>query len=91
MTQIPIIQYLPLTRPRATARLAREFARSGIMSILDLEDSAQDPFDMVVTRELKKEARNGLLRISEKRDWPGSTQIYVRINATSTDFFEEKW
>lgn len=89
MTQIPIIQYLPLTRPRATARLARELARSGIMSILDLEDSAQDPFDIVVTRELKQEARNGLLRISEKRDWPGSTQIYVRINATNTDFFEE--
>ena len=89
MTRMPVIQYLPLTRPRASARLAKKLAGSGVMSILDLEDSAQDPFDIGVTHELKREARNGLLRISEKRDWPASARMYIRINATSTDFFEE--
>jgi hypothetical protein len=89
MTKLPVIQYLPLTRPRATARLAKQLAGSGVMSILDLEDSAQDPFDIGVTRELKREARNGLLRISKKRDWSASARMYIRINATSTDFFEE--
>ena len=88
MTKLPVIQYLPLTRPRATARLAKQLAGSGVMSILDLEDSAQDPFDIGVTRELKREARNGLLRISKKRDWSASARMYIRINATSTDFFE---
>ena len=89
MNNIPLIQYLPLTRPRATARLAQALAGSGVMSILDIEDSAQDPFDIVVTRKLKEEARDGLIRISKKSGWPDSARIYVRINATNSDFFEE--
>ena len=45
MKDINIIQYLPLTHPRATLRFIKKFDAAGVMSILDLEDSAQDPFD----------------------------------------------
>ena len=89
MNDIPLIQYLPLTRPRATARLSQALAGSDVMSILDLEDSAQDPFDIMVTHKLKEGARDGLMRISKKSDWRNAARIYVRINATNSEFFEE--
>ena len=55
----PIIQYLPLTRPRACRRLLNKLNNKGVHAILDLEDSAQDPFDLEKTKTLKKEARRG--------------------------------
>ena len=52
-----LIQYLPLTHPKATMRFMKRLNNAGVMSILDLEDSAQDPFDEAKTSELKISSR----------------------------------
>ena len=49
MSDIAVIQYLPLTHPRATLRFVKKLNAKGVMSILDLEDSTQDPFDIEYT------------------------------------------
>ena len=53
MNDINIIQYLPLTHPRATLRLVKSLSAAGVMTILDLEDSAQDPFNKNSPKILK--------------------------------------
>ena len=53
MNDINIIQYLPLTHPRATLRLVKSLSAAGVMTILDLEDSAQDPFSKKLPKILK--------------------------------------
>jgi hypothetical protein len=60
-----------------------------VNAILDLEDSAQDPFDLARTSSLKKEARNGLLRISESFDKNYHSEIYIRINAMNSEYFND--
>ena len=47
MNKIPIIQYLPLTRPKAVKLYVKKLNKSNVMTILDLEDSAQNIFDKV--------------------------------------------
>ncbi len=89
MHKLSIIQYLPLTRPKATMRFIKKLDMASVMSILDLEDSAQDPFDLEETSKLKDDARNGLVIISEGCTWPVSSKIYVRLNATGSQYFEE--
>ena len=92
MKDTKIIQYLPLTHPRATLRFVKRLNAAGIMSILDLEDSAQDPFDKNATRELKINARKNFLELVGSKSWSGDEfdcSIYVRINSISTEFYEE--
>jgi citrate lyase beta subunit len=84
-----IIQYLPLTRSRATRRFLNKLDLRNVHAILDLEDSAQDPFDLEKTRELKKEARLGLLKISESFDENYRSKIYIRINSANSEYFNE--
>jgi len=87
--ELPIIQYLPLTRARATRKFLNKLNNKNVHAILDLEDSAQDPFDFDGTRELKKNARSGLLSISKSFEEELRSEIYIRINAMNTEFFEE--
>ena len=89
MHKISIIQYLPLTRPKATMRFIKKLDAAGIMSILDLEDSAQDPFDIQETNRLKEDARSGLVTISTGCTWPVSSKVYIRLNATSSEYFDK--
>jgi hypothetical protein len=89
MNKIPIIQYLPLTRPKATERYTRALNKSDVMVILDLEDSAQNPFNIKKTDQLKIQARNGLDSISKKSSFKPSCNTYIRINAINTKYFED--
>ena len=89
MKKIPIIQYLPLTRPKASRRLLKNFNPLNIGVILDLEDSAQNIFDYNQTCILKKEAREGLLSIASTFDSSYISPLYIRINSIDTDFFNE--
>lgn len=85
----PIIQYLPLTRSKASRRFFGRLNKKGVHVILDLEDSAQDPFDIEKTRLLKAEARKGLLNIAETFDEALQSKIYIRINAMTSEFFKD--
>jgi citrate lyase beta subunit len=92
MRDIHIIQYLPLSHPRATMRFVKRLSAAGVMCILDLEDSVQDPFDINLTIELKSNARKNFLAFVNDRTWHGNefeNPIYVRINSMSTEFFED--
>lgn len=89
MNPIPIIQYLPLTRPKATERFAKKLNKSNVMVILDLEDSAQNPFSIKETNKLKIQARCGLESISKSSTFIPSCKTYVRINSINTKYFEE--
>jgi citrate lyase beta subunit len=92
MKNINVIQYLPLTHPRATLRFVKKLSAAGVMSILDLEDSAQDPFDKDKTRDLKISARNNFFELVNSKAWTGDDfgrPIYVRVNSSSTEFFED--
>jgi citrate lyase beta subunit len=92
MNDIKVIQYLPLTHPRATLRLVKRLNAAGVMSILDLEDSAQDPFDKDKTRDLKINARNNFLELVNSKTWEGdefSRSIYIRVNSNKTNFFKD--
>jgi citrate lyase beta subunit len=84
-----IMQYLPLTRPRACQYFLNKLSRNGVHCALDLEDSAQDPFDLEKTKTLKKEARRGLLQISDTFEELLPTKIYIRVNSIDTEYFEE--
>lgn len=92
MNNLNIIQYLPLTHPRATLRFVKRLNAAGVMTILDLEDSAQDPFNVDITRTLKINARNNFLDLVNSKTWLGDEfahPIYVRVNSINTEFFEE--
>jgi citrate lyase beta subunit len=92
MSNMKVIQYLPLTHPRATLRFVKRLDAAGVMSILDLEDSAQDPFNEDKTRDLKVNARNNFLELVSSKTWEGnefSHSIYIRVNSDKTEFFEE--
>jgi citrate lyase beta subunit len=89
MKKIPIIQYLPLTRPKASRRLLKTFEIQNIGAILDLEDSAQNIFDYDETRILKNEARSGLLSIASTFNSTYRAPLYIRINSMDTEFFEK--
>lgn len=92
MSDIAVIQYLPLTHPRATLRFVKKLNAKGVMSILDLEDSAQDPFDIEKTRELKVNARTNFHALINSKTWQGdefNNPIYVRVNSSTTEFFED--
>jgi citrate lyase beta subunit len=89
MKNIPIIQYLPLTRARASLKFFKKLSDNNIHTILDLEDSAQDPFDENNTRMLKQTARNGLIEIAEKINWTPKAKIYIRINSAKSPYYDE--
>ncbi len=87
-SNFPIIQYLPLTRPRATRRFFNKLNKRGVHAIFDLEDSAQDPFDIEKTKFLKEEARNGLIKISDTFNNALESKIYIRVNSRSSEYFK---
>ena len=92
MNDINIIQYLPLTHPRATLRLVKNLSAAGVMTILDLEDSAQDPFSKKHTVDLKINARNNFFKIISSNNWDlrsFGVPLYVRVNAIDTEFFKD--
>lgn len=90
MKSISLIQYLPLSHPRASMRVVKQLSDKGVMSILDLEDSLQDPFNFNQTRILKKNAKENLINFIKKKKWninDFKKPIYIRVNATNTEFF----
>jgi len=92
MSDIKVIQYLPLTHPRATLKFVKRLDMAGVMSILDLEDSAQDPFDIEKTRNLKVNSRNNFQELVNSMIWQGdefNNPVYLRVNSTTTEFFED--
>ena len=86
---VQLIQYLPLTRPRATLKFLKSLNTRGINCILDLEDSAQDAFDVDKTNILKHEARVWLGYILERLESNISIEVYIRINSSTSRYYEE--
>jgi len=84
-----IMQYLPLTKARASYRILKKLDRNNVGTVLDLEDSAQDLFSVEKTAKLKEKARDGLRLISEKYDWDITSNIYVRVNPEGTPYYED--
>lgn len=89
MKKIPLIQYLPLTRPKAAKLFLKKLNKAKVMSILDLEDSAQDPFSRSRTAKLKVSARSGLELISKDANISCSTKVYIRINSSDSEFYND--
>ena len=92
MSDLRIIQYLPLTHPRATLKFVKRLGAVGVMSILDLEDSVQDPFDLDRTRDLKRNARSDFSALVRSKTWTEDefqAPIYIRVNSNFTEFFED--
>ena len=88
MNSLKIIQYLPLVRPRAIKKLIPLFSKKKINLILDLEDSAQDIFDIKKTNLLKKKSREGLSYLSSSfANYKFDCEIYIRINGIHTKYF----
>ena len=56
MKKIPITQYLPLTRSKASRKFLNKLNSSNVSAILDLEDSAQNIFDKDATTDVVKKA-----------------------------------
>jgi hypothetical protein len=70
----------------------RRLNSSGVTCILDLEDSAQDPFDEIVTANLKNNARSNFLNLASNSDtsaYKSSLPTFVRVNDMKTSFFED--
>lgn len=87
-----IIQYLPLTHPKATLRFMKRLNSAGVMCILDLEDSAQDPFNVEVTKNLKNDARSNFLHLAKNSNQDthrSSLPTFVRVNDMKTSFFKD--
>ena len=89
MKKIPLIQYLPLTRPKAAKLFLKKLTKAKVMSILDLEDSAQDPFSKSRTGKLKISARHGLELISKDSNISCSSNVYIRINSSDSEFYND--
>ena len=89
MKTIPIIQYLPLTRPKAVKLFLKRLDNANVMSILDLEDSAQDPFSNHETIKLKANARPGLDMISKQVHHSISSRLYIRINSVDSPYYDD--
>jgi citrate lyase beta subunit len=89
MKEIPIIQYLPLTRARASLKVFKKLDFNNVHVIFDLEDSAQDPFSRNNTNLLKKVARDGLIEIFSKINWRPKSKIYIRINSDKSTYYDE--
>ena len=89
MQKIPLIQYLPLTRPKAAKLFLKKLHKANVMSILDLEDSAQDPFSKSKTAVLKLNARAGLDLISKDSSINHTSKVYIRINAINSRYYKE--
>ena len=87
-----IFQYLPLTHTKATFRLVTKLHKHKVTSILDLEDSAQNPFSLNETEIIKSDARKNLISYIKSERFNNSdfqATPYIRINSISSKFFEE--
>ena len=85
-----LIQYLPLTHTRATFRMVHKLSKNNVICILDLEDSAQDPFSLKNTQIIKSQARDKLIEYvnSDRFDRNIKTKLYIRINGRHTPYFQ---
>jgi len=91
MSKSKLIQYLPLSHPKATMRMVRKLANNGIKAILDLEDSVQDPFDSKITKELKLAARKNFLDLISNEAFNEKVfheEIFLRINSIDSEYFD---
>lgn len=92
MTDFNLIQYLPLSHPRASMRVVKKLNSLGVMAILDIEDSVQDPFNINNTSKLKKEAKINFIKYAKDVEWAINdfeVPIYFRINSTKSKYFIE--
>lgn len=90
MKELNIIQYLPLSHPRASMRVLKKHDSFGVMTILDIEDSVQDPFNINNTAKLKKDAKINFINYAKDIVWDVSdfeVPIYFRINSIKSNFF----
>lgn len=81
-----IVQYLPLTRPNGTFHFVKKLGAKGIVTILDLEDTAKDVMSESRTEDLKLIALEGLKQIANK-DWTTVPSPYLRINGSNTKYY----
>ena len=84
-----IFQYLPLTHTRATFRLVTKLHKHKVTSILDLEDSAQNPFSLNETEIIKSDARKNLISYIKSERFNNSdfqATPYIRINSISSKY-----
>jgi citrate lyase beta subunit len=91
MNKSNLIQYLPLSHPKATLRIVKRLGENGIKSIIDLEDSVQDPFSEEKTDELKKNARSKFLELINDQKFNEKIfkeSIFLRINSTDTKYYD---
>lgn len=79
--------YLPLTKKKASLVFTRKSIRRSHKVILDLEDSAMDINSLSTTRELKKQARDGMEFLCEKLSFSELKNIYIRINDPKSPYF----
>jgi citrate lyase beta subunit len=92
MNKSILIQYLPLSHAKATLRVVRKLGNNGIKAIIDLEDSVQDPFCNDTTNNLKKNARKNFLDLITSKKFDEKVfkePIFLRINSTDTDYFND--
>lgn len=90
MNRSVLIQYLPLSHPKAALRVVKKLGNNGIKSIIDLEDSVQDPFNLETTQQLKNNARIRFLDLisNEKFDETVFKEpIFLRINSSDTNYY----
>ena len=85
-----LIQYLPLTRPRSTLKILSKLNEAKVNVILDLEDSAQDIFNLENNNKLKLAARDGLRYIIKNLDISTiDIDIFLRVNSIDSEYFQE--
>ncbi len=92
MNKSVLIQYLPLSHPKAALRVVRKLGNNGVKAIIDLEDSVQDPFNAEKTNELKRNARKGFLKLITDEKFDANVfreDIFLRINSRETNYHEE--
>lgn len=90
MNKSILIQYLPLSHPKAALRFVKKLGNNGVKAIIDLEDSVQDPFCHETTRKLKKNARIQFLDLISDQKFDEKVfkePIFLRINSADTDYY----
>lgn len=88
MKNINTFLYICLVRYKSINLILKKFRKYNISLILDMEDSAQDLFDVENTKNLKKISREGLKFLYEKNIL-NNINTFIRINSQKSDFYED--
>ena len=83
-----IVQYLPLTHLNASYRLFQNLNEKNIDVIFDLEDSAQDIFDIDKTNRIKLLGKNNLINILNKNFKQNKFFFNIKINSFRSKYFK---